>query len=256
MAQRVKAVVRYDGTDFAGWQVQPGQRTVQGVLEEALQTVAGEPVRVIGAGRTDAGVHALAQVFHCDWPGETPLDKLRRSLSQMLGPELRVESMEAGPDDFHAIASAASKHYAYVVCQSSEPDPFMARYAWTINHDVDRARVRELLQRVVGLHDFAGFCSSGSSVETTTRTIFSADVLDGPAAGPMDARDTWRIVFHGDGFLYKMVRNIVGTVIDIARGHLPESALDERLHAPMPYHGFTAPAKGLFLVEVEYPEDT
>ena len=254
MEMTIRAVVRYDGTGFAGWQVQPGQRTVQGVIEETLATIAGESVRIAGAGRTDSGVHALGQVFSCRWPGTEPLDKLRRSMSQMLGPEVRVESIESVPEDFHASYSAKSKRYVYVICQANEPDPFSERYSWTVPWEIDAQKVHALAQRVIGEHDFAGFCSSGSSAETTVRTIYSVETQPGPVVGPMDAEDVWRIEFHGDGFLYKMVRNIVGTLIDIARGQTPEAELQERLNAPAPYHGFTAPAKGLFLMDVEYED--
>jgi tRNA pseudouridine38-40 synthase len=244
--------VRYDGTGFAGWQVQPGERTVQGAIEEKLGLIASTPVRVISAGRTDSGVHALGQVIAFDWPANVPLERVRRSLSQMLGPEVRVERLEPAADGFHPIRDAVSKTYAYCISRAREPDPFLDRYAWTIGWDIERNRVAELMQHVVGEHDFGGFCSSGSSVETTVRTIHAADVVDGPVVGPQDARDTWHIRFTGNGFLYKMVRNLTGTVMDIARGHLPESALNERLHAPMPYSGYTAPAKGLFLIDVKY----
>jgi tRNA pseudouridine38-40 synthase len=280
VAQRVKGIVRYDGTGFAGWQIQPGERTVQGTIEEKLATIAGVPIRIMSAGRTDAGVHALGQVISFDWPSEVPLDRVRHSLSQMLAPEIRVESIELAADDFHATYSAVAKKYAYAICVAREPDPFTARYAWTIKWRLDLDRVRDLARRVVGEHDFAGFCSAGSSAETTVRTIYSADVIDGPVVGPciepqtatatippsIIARSATRdesisptgnpgsecfhIRFTGNGFLYKMVRNLTGTIIDIARGHLPDTALDERLRAPMPYAGFTAPANGLFLVKV------
>jgi len=252
MGQRIKGIVRYDGTDFAGWQVQPEVRTVQAALEEKLAIVAGQPVRIIGSGRTDAGVHALGQVISFDWPVDVPLDRLRRSLCQMLSPEIRVESLEPAADDFHATYSAKSKRYAYALCQARDPDPFAARYSWCIPYDIDRAWVHTLAQRLVGTHDFAGFCASGSHVETTVRTIHAIHVLDGPVVGPLNSREHFRLEFEGNGFLYKMVRNLTGTLIDIARGQLPESTLDERLHAPMPYMGFTAPAEGLFLVEVKY----
>lgn len=253
MGQRVKGIVRYDGTEFAGWQVQPGKRTVQGVLEEKLSLIAGgAPVRIMSAGRTDAGVHALAQAISFDWAADVPLGRVRRSVSQMLGPEIRVESLEPAPDDFHATYSAVAKTYAYALNPSQDTDPFLDRYCWSPQWPVDRDRVRELAQRFVGRHDFGGFCSSGAQVETTVRTIHAIDVMDGPVVGPADARDAWHIRYTGDGFLYKMVRNLTGTLIDVARGRLPESTIEERLRAPMPYLGHTAPAKGLFLVEVRY----
>jgi tRNA pseudouridine38-40 synthase len=252
MSQRIKGIVRYDGTDYAGWQVQPGVPTIQGVMEEKLALIAGQPVRIMSAGRTDAGVHALGQVVSFDWTSDVPLDRLRRSLCQMLSPSIRIENLERAADDFHATYSAKSKRYAYVLCQARDPDPFAARYTWCVPREIDRRQVHELAQRVVGTHDFAGFCASGSLVETTVRTISSVKVLDGPVVGPNDYHDLWRIEFDGNGFLYKMVRNLTGTLIDIARGQLPESTIDERLHAPMPYLGYTAPAQGLFLLDVKY----
>ena len=252
MGQRVKGVVRYDGTGFAGWQVQPGARTVQAVIEEKLALIAGAPVRIAASGRTDSGVHALGQVISFDWAADVPLERVRRSLSQMLSPEVRVERLKPAADDFHATYSAVAKTYAYCISEARDADPFLDRYVWSVPWEIDRELVRGLLSRIVGEHDFAGFCSSGSSVETTVRTIHAAEVVDGPVVGPVDAVDTWHIRYTGNGFLYKMVRNLTGTIIDIARGHLAESALDERLNAPMPYAGFSAPAKGLFLVEVQY----
>jgi tRNA pseudouridine38-40 synthase len=253
MGQRIRGIIRYDGTNFAGWQVQPNQRTVQGALEEALGRIAGEPIRVISAGRTDAGTHALGQVFSCDWSADVPLDQLRRRLSQMLVPDARIESIEPAPDDFHATWHAKSKRYAYVVNLAREPDPFAVRYSWCIfRDDLDRAHVNELALRLTGKHDFAGFCSNGAQVDDTVRTLISATIADGPVVGPAGAQEYLRLEFEGDGFLYKMVRNLTGTIIEIALGKLPESTLDERLHGPGPYLGYSAPARGLFLMEVKY----
>ena len=252
MSITLKAVVRYDGTRFAGWQVQPGQVTVQEDLETALATIAGETIRITGAGRTDAGVHALGQVFSCGWPDGVAWEGLQRSLSKMLGPEVRIESVEAVSAAFNALRSAVAKRYAYVLYDALHPDPFSHRYAWSVPKGVDWAVVQRLSRAVEGTHDFAGFCASGSSVKTTVRTVHSVRLCEGPLIGPVGAGNYWRLEFHGEGFLYKMVRNLVGTLIDIARGHTPESRLDELLHAPAPYHGFTAPAHGLFLAKVEY----
>lgn len=253
MPTTLKAVVRYDGTDFAGWQVQPGYRTVQGELEGALSKMASRRVVIHGSGRTDAGVHALGQVFSCRWPEEAPdCARLRRALSGMLGPEIRVTSVEPAPDHFHAQRSAVGKRYAYVMSLAREPDPFSARYAWCHRWGLDLGRLERLSQMVVGTHDFAGFQSSGSSVGSTVRTLFSVELKRGGVAGPCDDQDLWRLEFHGNGFLYKMVRNLVGALVDVARNQRPETFLHERLIAAAPYQGHTAPARGLFLMSVDY----
>ncbi len=252
MSQTIKAIVRYDGTDFAGWQVQTRHTTVQGSLEYALSTIAHQPVRIMGAGRTDAGVHALGQVFTCRWPVKLNAKKLRRSLSTMLGPTIRVESIEPVPDEFHAIRSAKSKRYVYSIDTCVEPDPLSARYAWAIGPDVDLSLLARLCRRVEGEHDFAGFRCAGGAVKTTVRTIHSVTFERGGVMAPIDSSTTSRLTFHGNGFLYKMVRNLTGTLVDIAAGRLDEDILHQRLHDSGPYKGFTAPAQGLCLFEVEY----
>lgn len=248
----LKAVVRYRGTGFAGWQVQPGQRTVQGVIEDALSTIAQSPVRIVGAGRTDAGVHALDQVFSCDWPGEADCVRLRRSLSQMLAPDVRVESVELAPESFHAIESAVGKTYSYVFYDGALADPFATDLAWALPWEIDRGAVSSLAKQLEGEHDFQGYCGAGSSVKTTVRTIHEIRLDDGPVVGPIGDPRYWRLTFEGNGFLYKMIRNLVGTLIDVARGQIPESSLTERLAAPMPFRGFTAPGHGLYLMRVHY----
>jgi tRNA pseudouridine38-40 synthase len=248
----IKAIVRYDGTDFAGWQIQPNAPTVQEKIETTLATIAGDPIKIAGAGRTDSGVHALGQVFSCEWPEQIPLEKLHRSLNKMLSPSIRIESIDAVPADFHASFSAVGKRYAYCIALSPHTDPFLSRYAWTVGWDVSPDNIQELAQSFAGHHDFAGFCCSGSEAKTTDRTLHSISVETGSVVGPQDGANTFTIEFHGEGFLYKMVRNLVGTLVDVARGHLPESAIKERLNAPAPYQGYTAPACGLFMKEVLY----
>ena len=252
MGNNLKATVRYHGAGFAGWQVQPGQRTVQGEIEGALSQIASQRITIHGAGRTDAGVHALGQVFSFHWPMPPDHERLRRSVSKMLGPEIRVESIEVVAADFHARYSAVSKRYAYVIALSREPDPLSAQYAWCVPWPVKVARVRELAQRMVGEHDFAGFQCSGASVQSTVRTLHAVEVLEGGVVAPFDAAGLWRIEFYGSGFLYKMVRNITSMLVDVARGKLPEERLDELLASRGPYRGHTAPAHGLTLVEVTY----
>lgn len=248
----LKAVVRYDGAAFAGWQVQSNGRTVQGAIEEALSQIAARPVRVHGASRTDAGVHALGQVCSWQWNADADVARLRRSLCKMLAPSVRIESLEWAPGNFHPRKSAHSKRYAYVLHLARRPDPFLCRYAWTVPWRLDLDLLREMAERVTGTHDFAGFQGGGSDVRNTVRTLFSVKLEEGVVVGPAACAGSWRLVFHGDGFLYKMIRNITGTLVEIARNHLPPSRLDEFLAVPGPYHGFTAPPQGLFLVEVLY----
>jgi tRNA pseudouridine38-40 synthase len=170
----------------------------------------------------------------------------------MLGPEIRVASMQQAAPDFHARFSAVSKRYAYTLSLCREPDPFSARYAWRIPWKIDVRRLADLARRLVGTRDFAGFQCAGASVETTLRTLHSVELFNGGVVDPCDARDLWQLEFCGDGFLYKMVRNIVGTTVDIARGVLPEGRLAERLASKGPFRGHTAPAHGLTLIEVGY----
>ncbi|HEO70303.1 MAG TPA: tRNA pseudouridine(38-40) synthase TruA [Candidatus Hydrogenedentes bacterium] len=252
MATRLKVTVRYDGTDFAGWQIQPGLRTIQGVIEEALAQIASRPVRIHAASRTDAGVHALGQVFSCDWPGSMTPERLGEALSKMLRPDVRIERIEEAPPGFHARFDARGKRYAYTLDLSLHADPFLLRYAWLVPWPLDIEHLGALAQRLVGTHDFAGFQAAGTAVKVTTRTISSIGIESSGVVAPCDASSLARLVFHGDGFLYKMVRNITGTLVDIARGNQPEGRLEELLASVGPYRGFTAPAHGLTLLEVLY----
>ena len=176
MACTLKGTVRYDGTDFAGWQTQPGQRTVQGEIEAALSRIASQSVRIQGAARTDAGVHALGQVFSCPWPGAFP-GRLRHALSQMLAPEIRIAELRETSEGFNARFDAKSKRYAYTFDFGHEADPLTARYAWHVPYRIDLDLLGELAGQLEGRHDFAGFQSTGSQMRTTVRTLFDAELL-------------------------------------------------------------------------------
>ena len=248
----LKGTVQYDGTGFAGWQVQfQGERTVQGALEMAMTKIAGVPVAVQGAGRTDSGVHALGQVISCEWPGEPPA-RLRHALSRMLAPEIRVTELSPAPQGFNARFWAKSKRYAYSLDLGREANPFAARYAWHVHHDLELDVIHRLLPAILGRHDFAGFQSAGSQMKTTVRTIFEAKLLPGAMIGPQGAPDLWRLEFYGDAFLYRMVRNLAGTLIEVARGRFPEEFFHECLASPGPFKGHCAPAHGLVLAEIDY----
>jgi tRNA pseudouridine38-40 synthase len=253
MQVNLKFTVRYDGTDFAGWQVQPDQRTVQGELERVLSQIASQPIRITGASRTDAGVHALGQVFSCHWPRAAEPQRLAKALSKMLRPEIRIENAEEAPPEFDARKSARGKRYAYTLSLTPHADPFSARYAWHVPWPVDVERLAALARRFEGEHDFAGLQAGGAApTRTTVRTLHSVRVREGGTVGPCDAKGLFHIEFHGDGFLYKMIRNVTGTLVDSARGIVPEGHIDELLVSPGPYHGHTAPPHGLTLLEVEY----
>ncbi len=248
-----KAVVRYVGSNFAGWQVQPTERTVQGEILAAVERIVGEPVPVHGASRTDAGVHALGQVCSFTLPDHVDPKRLRRSLSQMLGPEIRFESITPAPEGFHARKSARAKRYWYALDLNREPDPFCADFAWHAPRDLNLERLGNLCTKFEGEHDFASFEGSNASPKhSTVRTLYSLRLAKGGMIQTPDVENLWRLEFHGNGFLYKMVRNITGTLVEVARGHLPESRIDALLGSPGPYHGFTAPARGLTLMAVEY----
>lgn len=254
MHTTLKGTIRYDGTRFHGWQIQNNAMTVQEALEKALSKIANQHIRVQGAGRTDAGVHALGQVFSCPWP--RPLEpRLRHALSKMLGPDIQISALEEVSADFNARFSAKAKRYIYAMDIGRAVDPFDARFAWHIPYQVDLDVIRRLLPTLEGEHDFAGFQSAGSQFKTTVRTIHSIKLESGGLVTPCDADHLWRLVFHGNGFLYKMVRNITGTLIEIARGRYPEEFLATCLNSPGPFRGHCAPPQGLALAKVYYDED-
>lgn len=251
METTLKGTVRYDGGAFGGWQRQANRDSVQARLEEALGRVARAPVAVQGAGRTDAGVHALGQVFSCRWPGAPP-PGLRGTLCKLLRPAIGVTALEPAADDFSARFSATSKRYVYALDLARAADPFTARHAWHVPHRLDLDLLRGLAETLLGQHDFAGFQSAGSQMKTTVRTIHEIRLEPGGILTPADARDQWRLVFHGDAFLYKMVRNITGTLVEVARGRFPQGIIAELLAGPGPFLGHCAPAHGLALLEVRY----
>ncbi len=246
---RLRLVLAYEGTAFAGWQFQPGQRTVQGELERALAVICGHAVRVHGAGRTDAGVHALGQAAHVDVPAQRADVDWPRALSSMLPDDLAVLSAEAVPPDFHALRHALSKTYVYSLGLKRRYDiPQRRRFAWATG-PLDEAAMERAAAHLVGRRDFASFMNLGTPVQSTVRTLERAE----PRAGTFPGETDW--VFEAPGFLKQMVRNMVGLLVEAGRGKLdPEDvpsvlALADREKAPYP----TAPAHGLCLARVVYP---
>lgn len=245
----LKLTIAYDGGDLVGWQRQAAGVSIQGLIEAALTRLTGASVSIAGAGRTDAGVHALGQVASATVTGAWAPDDLRHALNALLPDAVRVLAVTEAPAGFHARFSARAKRYEYRIATGPVLSPFLRRYAWHVTHPLDTAAMIEALGVVTGTHDFAAFQAAGSRVRDTVRTLHDARLET--AGGPGDA--DLRLILRGDGFLRHMVRNIAGTLVEIGRGRWPPARMaeilasrDRRLAGP------TAPPQGLFLVEVEY----
>jgi tRNA pseudouridine38-40 synthase len=237
----------YDGAPFAGWQSQSHRNTIQDCVERAFERVLGKPVRVHGAGRTDAGVHALAQCAHVDLPnGRLSAARWIEALNALLPPTTRVLRCRYISNDFHARLSAKGKIYRYRIWSAPVLPPFEYRRAWHIARPIDFEILNRAVKQFVGTHDFAGFAANrGKQEKSTIRTIYSVRVRQkGPCL---------TIEFDGDGFLYKMVRLIVGSLAKCALGKMQIEDLTARLDSGRvgPVR-LAAPAEGLFLVRVRY----
>lgn len=245
-----RLVLEYDGTDFEGWQRQdPAHRSVQGEVEKALARVTGERVGVVGAGRTDAGVHAEGQVASVRVDTELDAERLARALNAVLPADVAVVSARPEADTFHARRDARSKLYRYQIWNGAHRSPLRERrWAW-VRAPLDVEAMRRAAAHLAGRHDFASFQSRGSSPRTTERTLFAVD-LGGEAGGEL-----WLRV-EGDGFLRHMVRNLAGTLIEVGRGRRPPEAMPAVLAArDRRAAGPRAAAAGLTLVRVRYAHE-
>jgi tRNA pseudouridine38-40 synthase len=239
--RRIKIEIAYDGGPYHGWQVQPGLPTVQGVLEEVVSEIEGKAVHVAGSGRTDAGVHALAQVAAFTIANPIPPANLRRALNRLLPHSIRILSTEEVAADFHPRYHAKAKTYEYRVVRTEVCSPL--DWPWVHHHPypLDEDRMRQLARVFEGEHDFTAFAASDerdAEVYSKVRTIFSSQLIDEPG------RLVYRV--RGSGFLKHMVRNIVGTLLEAGKGNIEDLAVLPAKSGP------TVPAKGLFLLRVEY----
>ncbi|MCU0231382.1 MAG: tRNA pseudouridine(38-40) synthase TruA [Acidobacteria bacterium] len=242
-------VVAYDGGPFAGWQLQPDRPTVQGTIEAALSTIHGAPresVALVGAGRTDAGVHALGQVATYRAPNRRELPELLHGLAGLLPDSVRVLAARRLPASFHACRSATGKHYRYRIVNRRIALPFETPWVWVVRPPLDLPAMREASDRLLGRHDFSAFASAGGQQETTVRTLRRLELTERPGGGlELDA--------EADGFLYRMVRNLAGFLVDVGLGRRTPSEVDGVLSArDRRRAGGTAPAQGLCLVRVDY----
>jgi tRNA pseudouridine38-40 synthase len=246
--RRVRITLAYDGTDFHGWQVQPGLPTIQGTLEAIVSEIEGAAVHVYGSGRTDAGVHALGQVAAFNLRNPIPCDNLRRAMNRLLPMAIRVLSVEEVSLDFHPRHHAIAKTYEYVIFRGEICSPFERRYVHHYPYPLDEGRLTEAAALFEGEHDFTAFAAAdekdalgGSKV----RTIFSS------RAERVGDRLTCRV--RGSGFLKHMVRNVVGSLLEVGKGNLRPEDLCALFEPGVRVKGGpAAPAAGLFLVSVEY----
>jgi tRNA pseudouridine38-40 synthase len=247
MERNVRLVLAYDGTDFHGWQSQPGQRTVQAELARVVQRVVRRPVDVVGASRTDAGVHARGQVAHVLTDCRLPVDNLQRAVVDRLPPDVTlVHAAEVSPD-FHATRAARGKLYRYTIYHTPHRpvEELATRYAWHVWHPLDLDAMRAAAAALVGRHDFVAYANQGSARECTVRTVTRIAVQRRYQRVCIDV--------EGDGFLYNQVRVMTGTLVEIGRGHWPPQRAGEALAArERRLAGPTAPAHGLCLQWVRY----
>ncbi len=241
----IRLLLEYDGTSYAGWQVQPGQDTVQGRLEAALETITGEPVRVVGSGRTDAGVHALGQVAHFKTHSGMSPEEFLRALNSLLPRDIAVREASEAAEGFHARFSAKRKLYRYVVLQGETRSAFGHRYGWEVGYALDVAAMRQGAKHLVGTHDFSAFRTSGGAATDPAKTLHRLEVEE-------QGRDIV-VLAEADGFLRHMVRALVGTLVEVGRGRIGPDEVKAILEArDRSRAGPTAPPQGLFLLEVTY----
>ena len=242
----VKLTISYDGTAYCGWQVQPNGLSVQQVIEDALFSVTGEKIKITGSGRTDAGVHAKGQVAHFDREKENiPAEKFSKALNAHLPPDIKILKSERVANGFNACRNAKKKTYEYKFYLAETELPLKERYSVWLDRAPDLSLMKECAQIFVGEHDFKCFCASGSSVKTTVRTIYNIDIAE------KDGELTFTVC--GNGFLYNMVRSLVGTLIDAGYKRITKEQLIDMLEQKnRSLIGKTLPAKGLCLLEVVY----
>ena len=245
--KRILLTAEYDGTAYAGWQRQTNGLAVQQVLEEALTAACGEKITVTGSSRTDAGVHALDQKVHFDTGSGIPPEKYPFVLNTMLPADIRVTDGREVPKDFHARFLTSGKTYTYRIWNARHGSALKRNTFWHVPVPLDEAAVREALPALTGKHDFAAFQAAGGTARTTVRTIREAELsVDG---------NEWILTVSGDAFLYNMVRIIAGTAAEIGLHRLEKDAFEKALETGDRLTlGMTAPAHGLELTKVYYPE--
>jgi len=245
-------VVTYDGSNYGGWQIQPNSVSIQSLIERALFTILRNYISVIGSSRTDAGVHALGQVAHFETEEEVSPYKLIHGLNGILPRDIRILRIYPVEEDFHSRYNAKKKIYHYHLHLDPVLDPFTRLYKWDVPHGVNLALLKEAIPPLIGTKDFTAFSNqsrTGAAAKNAVRTLDRIDVVEEPGGV--------RLEFEGNGFLYKMVRNITGTLLDVSRQHIAPSEIASILTSKDRRNaGKSAPPQGLFLVKVQYEESS
>ena len=242
---RVAFIVEYDGTDYAGWQIQKNDITVQQKIEEALLTLNKGHITVTGAGRTDSGVHAKGQCGHFDIDSDIPAEKFTFILNTRLPKDIRIKKTWEVSEDFHSRFSAKGKRYIYRIFNAPYSSALMGRFTMHVPENLDIEKMRQAAQFIVGTHDFKAFCAQGSSVKTTVRTVSKVEVTK--------ENELIEITVEGTGFLYNMVRIIAGTLIEVGKNKKTPEKVKEIIEGKIRKEaGMTADAQGLTMDEVFY----
>ncbi len=244
--RRIRLTVAYDGTNYHGWQVQPGVTTIESMLNQGLKDLFGEEIQVIGASRTDSGVHARGNVAVFDTESRMAADRICFALNQRLPEDIRVQDSAEIPLDWHPRKQRCVKTYEYKILNRRMELPDRRLYTYFYYYDLDLERMRQGAAYLIGEHDFKSFCSAKTQVEDTVRTIYSLDIT-------RNEEDVVTLRIRGNGFLYNMVRIIAGTLLSVGNGRMEPKEVGKILEAKdRRAAGPTAPAKGLTLVGMEY----
>lgn len=247
--RRIMLTVAYDGTSYSGWQIQPNNPTIEGVLNSELSRLLGEDIKVIGASRTDAGVHAQGAIAVFDTNSRIPGEKFSYALNRSLPEDIVIRKSQDVPCDFHPRKTKTAKTYKYSIWHDEFVLPTNRLYCHHIYTKLDVKAMEKAAESFVGEHDFGGFCSINNQTETTVRTIYDMKVLKGSDDRQID------IIVKGNGFLYNMVRIIAGTLIEVGQGKISPCEMDAIISSKnRDLAGNTAPAKGLTLVGYEFLE--
>lgn len=241
--------IAYDGTAYSGWQRQNNAKSIQAVIEKELSLLLKTSITIHASGRTDAGVHAYGQCASFKARALMPVDKLKFALSNRMPEDISIVDIKEVPDAFHARYSAIGKTYEYHLYVSQNNDPFKNRYASRVKYPLNEVLVREAMRAFLGTHNFVGFMASGSHVQNTIRTIHSFDleIVD----------NNWKFTISGDGFLYNMVRIIIGLLIRVGEGHIKPDTIASIINSQnRSLARWTAPPNGLFLKTVFYPQNS